>query len=107
MSTQQTHQLAEKAFGKYGFAGFDMIVREAGHRIGVYLGNSSDIERHKFDVLAQVCVMRPYLSVNEARLCIQHVCGIPFTRKEFKQAKEYILNNWELLYCEINNKLAE
>ena len=101
------HELAEKSFGKDGFAGFTTIVRETGHRIGVYLGSNNDIKHHKFDVLAQACVMRPYLSVDEVRLCIEHITGVTFTDEEFMKAKEYILSNWEQLYNEINNKLEE
>lgn len=101
------HALAEFAFGKYGFAGFDIIVRETGHRIGVYLGSNNDIKHHKFDVLAQACVMRPYLSVDGVRLCIEHITGVTFTDEEFRKAKEYILSNWEQLYDEINTKLKE
>ena len=86
------HELAEKAFGKYGFAGFTMIVRETGHRIGVYLGNTNDVKHHKFDVLAQACIMRPYLTVNEARQCIEYICGVTFTDEEFSKAEEYILS---------------
>ena len=106
-SMANIHELAEKAFGKYGFAGFTMIVRETGHRIGVYIDSSTDIKHHKFDVLAQACIMRPYLAVNEARQCIEHICCVTFTDEEFSKAEEYILSNWEQLYNEINNKLEE
>jgi len=68
------HELAEKAFGKYEFAGFYMIVREAGARIGVYIGSVNDVKHHKLDVLSQVCKERPYLSVRDAILCIEHIC---------------------------------
>ncbi len=97
------HNLTVKAFGET-FSGFWMMAREAGNRIGVDISTSMDVKHHKFDVLAQVCINRPYLTVNDARLCIEHVCGMMFTRQEFKQAKKYILDNWEQIYNETTSR---
>lgn len=100
--------LAIKAFGE-NFAGFWMIAREAGNRIGVAIDSFSDVKAHKFDVLLQVCIMRPKLGnhIDWACAAIKEVCGVSFTASEAATAGKYILNNWENLYNEVKSKLEE
>lgn len=100
--------LAVKAFGEF-YTGFWVIARAAGNRIGVSIDSVSDVKAHKFDVLLQVCIMRPKLGnhIDWACAVIKEVCGVSFTASEAASAGKYILNNWEYIYNEVKSKLEE
>ena len=80
---------AEEVFGFGGYAGFDIVLREASQDCGVAL-NEHNYNKYKFHILKATYKARPNIDTSVLADIIKEIIGVIYAPEEINWFEEYI-----------------